>query len=191
MTGTLKAQLESELNKTLRELAQKTSICPPQPSPSITITPDATTVACYKGGKLTIPQSIVDHTPLSTGKLAGLVLQYHGNTAVRQCSEQKQHQQYDFWSQLAMTYAGLVNMLYNCEKHHAYRQAERIRLDLREKSEYRFDEVGTYYATKIFLKYGDSKLADVLTMGKISDVHAIVPALDCFDETARTWDDAD
>ena len=200
MKQTLEQKLQREVGATLRCLAPESHQRLPKPSIKFVETDDPK----YSGGlQLLLPQSITQENQadkdIKLGKGAGLFMLYHLNPALRPLFDKEDSREYDFWSNQAMIYAGLVVLALKYGAHTANQHANECRQLLRNMESVDLNSdaehckayaiaVGVDYAAQLYLKHGPQKLLDVLALSNIHDVHARVhPAEDFALFIAKDW----
>ena len=199
MVKTLEQRLQTEVGATMARLLPATKALPPKPS--VALIPDEN--PHYWDGVLYIPKWIIEDPTVDKvykiGKAACLPLLYHGNVHLQHMFRDIEMPEYRFWSQLSMTYAGLLSLLYQQDKHAANRKAEICRRHVKEikpvylhSSVDEFAEyaafVGIDYAAQLYQKHGDKKFADVLGIHNVFEVHDLVVVNESFTSfIAKDW----
>ncbi len=116
------------------------------------------------------------------GWLGGLVMQMHSNSALSyqfsplSLIEREESAPYSFWSALAQGYSGLVTVQRDMPEGAglAQRRAQLIRDEIRRKPIDSAGFIGLEYAAQAYLAHGDSKLKEILTMGSVREIHALI-----------------
>lgn len=201
--GKKKQSLEQRLGPEILDLARTVtnheSAVPKAISVELKATPKGEACSTsYQPPKLILPREYVKYDgsarTYALGGSVGLMLQHKFNPRIRRYMEEETGDPTAcrFFATLASRYVSLSLLLRKHSAKDAHKYAEKLRLDTSNVPDSQDTDMtgfGEWYASRLFLHYGDRRCESVCAMDSIGQLHALMNPMNVkFTIRAKSWD---